>query len=397
MGTKMAPSYANIFMHKLEDKMLSSFPLKPSHYYLYIDDFFFIWTHGRNALELFKDHVNSFHESIKFTFEVSNHQIAFLDVLVKLDAGTISTSLYCKPTDKHLLLHFDSVHPKKLKKSIVYSQCLRTKRICSDPADYDRSVSSLTGYFLTNGYPIHIIKQGILKAASINRQDLLSYKTRTPNTRIPMVLKYHPLISNLASTLKQSFVSLKDDPSLSGIFSEPPLLALRQPPNLRRLLTSSKLLTSDNISKGNTRCNKRRCQICKHITTEERINIPDINFPIIPPNLNCDSCNVVYILLCNLCKDKLYVGETGTSFRLRFNNHKQTIRDNALGFPVAEHFNLPHHSIENLKVILIANNFMCAEQRKRTELVWIMKLKSHMTGLNKDLGILNHYTFQQTI
>ncbi|KAJ8046851.1 hypothetical protein HOLleu_05672 [Holothuria leucospilota] len=154
-------------------------------YNIYIIIFF-----SFGPLEIFKDHVNSFHVSIKFTFEVSNHQVVFLDVLVKLDAGTISTSLYCKPTDKHLLLHFDSVHPQKLKKSLVYSQCLRTKRICSDPADYDRSIPSLTDYFLKNGYPIHIIKQGILKAASVNRQELL--KLKPPIRVYPLCLSTIP-------------------------------------------------------------------------------------------------------------------------------------------------------------------------------------------------------------
>ena len=32
MGTKLAPAYANIFMGKLEESVLSSAPLKPSYY-----------------------------------------------------------------------------------------------------------------------------------------------------------------------------------------------------------------------------------------------------------------------------------------------------------------------------------------------------------------------------
>ena len=313
-----------------------------------------------------------------------------------MKAGAIATSLYCKPTDKHLLLHFDSAHPANLKKSIVYSQCLRTKRICSDPADYDRSISALTGYFLSCGYPIRIIKEGIRKASLINRHDLLTYKTKTANKRIPLVFEFHPLIPSLARTLKQSFASLKDDPTLSDLFTDPPLLALRQPPNLRRLIAPSQLPTSDEATRGNTCCNKQRCQICRHINTGDRVTIPNIKFPLKPPNLNCDSCNVVYLFHCNLCKHGLYVGETGTSFRLRFINHKKSIRDNAIGFPVAEHFNLPGHALDNLKVTLIASDFVCTENRKRTELIWIMRLQSHLTGLNKDLGLLNQYTFYQT-
>lgn len=84
MGTKMAPSYANIFMAYLEKDMLSSFHLKPTHFLRYIDDVFFIWEHGEDSLRDFERHVNNFHHSIKFTTESSYTLISFLDVLVKL-------------------------------------------------------------------------------------------------------------------------------------------------------------------------------------------------------------------------------------------------------------------------------------------------------------------------
>ena len=47
MCTKMAPSYANIFMDKLESDMIDSFNPKPTHYHRYIDDIFF--SYGRMA------------------------------------------------------------------------------------------------------------------------------------------------------------------------------------------------------------------------------------------------------------------------------------------------------------------------------------------------------------
>ena len=46
MGTKMAPAYATVFMESAESSFLSSFPLKPTVYYRYIDDIFMTWSHG---------------------------------------------------------------------------------------------------------------------------------------------------------------------------------------------------------------------------------------------------------------------------------------------------------------------------------------------------------------
>ena len=48
MGTKMAPSYANIFMGRLERRLLQSVILKPFSWLRFIDDIDMKWTHGKN-------------------------------------------------------------------------------------------------------------------------------------------------------------------------------------------------------------------------------------------------------------------------------------------------------------------------------------------------------------
>ena len=50
MGTKMAPSYANIFMGRLERRLLQSVILKPFSWLRFIDDIDMEWTHGRETL-----------------------------------------------------------------------------------------------------------------------------------------------------------------------------------------------------------------------------------------------------------------------------------------------------------------------------------------------------------
>ena len=85
MGTKVAPSYANLFMRKLEEQLLKSFPLKPTVWYRYIDDIFFIWEHGEDNFKNWFKHLNSSETPIKFTEEHSHTEIPFLDTKVKLD------------------------------------------------------------------------------------------------------------------------------------------------------------------------------------------------------------------------------------------------------------------------------------------------------------------------
>ena len=61
----------------------------------YIDDIFMIWIHSRSELDEFISYLNSCHQTIKFTAEISETEIPFLDTLVHLDTdGTIWTDLY---------------------------------------------------------------------------------------------------------------------------------------------------------------------------------------------------------------------------------------------------------------------------------------------------------------
>ena len=55
MGTRMAPQYVNICMDRLEEDVISDFPLKPLLYLQYIDDIFMIWTDGYDNLVQFSE------------------------------------------------------------------------------------------------------------------------------------------------------------------------------------------------------------------------------------------------------------------------------------------------------------------------------------------------------
>ena len=53
IGTKFAPPYACIYMDQVEQKFLAMQINQPLIWLRYIDDLFFIWTHGEKELEKF--------------------------------------------------------------------------------------------------------------------------------------------------------------------------------------------------------------------------------------------------------------------------------------------------------------------------------------------------------
>lgn len=85
MGSKMAPSYANAYMHKFENDYILCHPLFRSYgafYRRYIDDVFLLWTGSVNDLENFVEHLNLLDSPVKFTTKFDLQSIDFLDLNV---------------------------------------------------------------------------------------------------------------------------------------------------------------------------------------------------------------------------------------------------------------------------------------------------------------------------
>ena len=99
MGTKMAPSYANIFMGKLEKLIIQSAPHKSLSWCHFKDDVDMKWTESNR----FFDHANNAHPTIQFTHVTSRNNI-FLDTYTTCENGIMSTDIYKKPPDRHQYL-----------------------------------------------------------------------------------------------------------------------------------------------------------------------------------------------------------------------------------------------------------------------------------------------------
>ena len=125
-------------MDHLETKFLQSQSLQPLVWFRYIDDIFFIWSHGKDKLEKFLDDLNSFDNNIKFTHESRKENVKFLDLIVKLSKVCLTNDVHIKDTDRHQYLHINSSHPDNTKRSITYSQALRLTKICTFENDFLR-------------------------------------------------------------------------------------------------------------------------------------------------------------------------------------------------------------------------------------------------------------------
>ena len=301
------------------------------------------------------------------------------------------TSVYRKPTDSYSYLHPSSAHPPHTKKAIVYSQGLRYNRLCSDSNTLNNQIGELSNAFTNLGYNPKTVQKELDRAKNVPRQDLLTYRERDTNERIPLVLTFNSELSSIKHIAKDLQQILDNDPTLKHIFPKPPMIAYRQTPNLRRILVRSKF--SSNGPTGTFPCNKPRCKLCNLIDDNGNIPIPNSQEIFRPSgHFKCSSSSVVYMIRCDICPDTIYIGETGQSLRNRMNGHKQTIRNKNLFVPVGEHFNKEGHSISDMRITVLQGHLRNTTQRRICEQKLIAKFDCLHNGLNRDMGFLSHYT-----
>ena len=215
------------------------------------------WTHGKEHLQTFLQELNNFNPDLKFTYEPIEKEIPFLDIKVKLNEGKISTDLYIKSTDRHQYLHFTSSHPNHTKRSIVYSQGLRVKRICSENEDFLRHIREMKLWFLKRGYPENIVDQELGKVDFSES----SRRTNKWDKGVCLVATYHPLLQNIGRIFHRHLDLLYTDQEVERVFTPGPMASFRSAKKIRRYLVRAKLYPFER-QVGSFKCGGRCCQVC---------------------------------------------------------------------------------------------------------------------------------------
>ena len=143
--------------------------------------------------------LNQFPPNLKFTYESSQKKVAFLDVNVSLENGSITTDLYTKSTDCHQYLHCSFAHPDDLENSIIQSQALRLSNIFTYERDYQRHALDMKLQFLERGYSMEMIDSQMAKV----RFGQKNSPERKSVTNVPFVITYHPKLRQIASIMKK--------------------------------------------------------------------------------------------------------------------------------------------------------------------------------------------------
>ncbi|PIK35303.1 hypothetical protein BSL78_27872 [Apostichopus japonicus] len=377
MGTMITPLYLNNFRTSLEEKVLNN-----CVHLRYIDDKFMVWVYGLLAYDMLVMKPNNFCPFI-FTFEKSNSMISFFETFASVDWGRTLTSLYDHHTDNHTYLYCKNHHSHHIKESIVCSRCLRHMIICLFAICFLKQSLTLRVHSLNCGYhPNKFIPCKILaNFLKIQRDRNLQYTSKPGSHHIPLALTHIGQMDPSLTSVKEASRLPRLDENVRGVFMHPPVTFRTKPITLRDRLVKRRL-SSHVTTSGNIKCGKTRCKTCKHMVTDQTITLSPSGHCLRPGPYNCDSSHVVYVLMCSLCPNIQYVGQTSKPFRERFNKHKSHIRLNKTGIPVVEHFNLSNHNLDCLRFVIIKGNLHDHYRRVLLETELIVRIRSHVYGLN---------------
>ena len=231
MGSRVAPSYSNIFMHIFETTHLPNAPIKPYLWKRYIDDIFAIFTCTDDELKSFHTWLNSLHSTIQFSCEENSNGIPFLDCFVSIDQNRIKIRPYTKKTDTKQYINPTSCHPYHIIRSLPYSQSLRIIRICSEPEDRERELENLAGFFRNRNYDEEIIQDGINKALKNSKITKKIIKEKISPTTL--IIPFHPTNPQFGKTITRIWEHY--EPHLTDLSK--PIVAFKRPRNLREILT----------------------------------------------------------------------------------------------------------------------------------------------------------------
>ena len=261
MGSKLAPAYANVFMGKLEDSILTDSPLKPIYYRRFIDDIFMIWPHPEKELEEFLTHMNGANDSIKFTHEKSKKEIVFLDTVVykgtnpsEQEHNTLKLEVktHIKPTNKQLYVREDSYHPPGTGKGVMIGEAIRYLRTNSEPEQFHKMLRQHRRNLAKRGYP-RSKTTAQLRNIKFNERTSRALKTNSKTSNKhggqPEELKKPTFVTRYCPNARRAFRIVHKHwstintniPVLRRFIRVAPRLAFRANANLAKRLVRAKL------------------------------------------------------------------------------------------------------------------------------------------------------------
>lgn len=269
MGNKYAPSVANIFLNKWEEKEI--FGKCWPHikvYKRFIDDILIVWEGSWDKLNEFVQHIGVNQYGIKFTVNVHHETINILDLEIFKNRDRLYTRTHFKETNRNGYIPFSNCHHPQWKRAIPKAQFIRIKHNCDLMVDYQEQTGILIERFVDKGYERKELEHIRKQIGCLDRNGLLQGKDRSNTTKdkVPFITVFNSQYRTLERIVKKNWPIICNDPHLNKILPSKPTFIYRRAKRIRDMIVKNvpdpaKRMTTFFNHKGFYRCGK--CKPCR--------------------------------------------------------------------------------------------------------------------------------------
>ena len=204
MGNPLSPTLANLFLAHFE-KDWNNRSDAPSLYVRYIDDIFAVF--NKKTHVSFLNFINNVHTNLKFTSEIANKSISFLDCWIDITDNNVTCSIYRKPTYTNLILSYFASCPFSWKKGLIYCLLHRAYTLSSSWELINTEISNLKNIFSLNGYPLNLFYNCV--NSFLNKRFPDNHSSSSPIIHTPPNIVFSiPFVGKHSVTFKRTILKL---------------------------------------------------------------------------------------------------------------------------------------------------------------------------------------------
>ena len=287
---------------------------------------------------------------------------------------------------------------------------------CSTNTDLGKRIDEYAHYFFTCGWNFDLARHELSKGANFNktdsdeeserkRKDIL-YKPRIAKPKkLAWVSTWDPRAPDKSKIIRQNLHLLYRNQENRKIFPEGLLIAAnRRRQNLgefikptipRRFVDHGPFLEPGSFPCNGANIAPNRtgaCDLCKHVNHTKSFKSPwDGRVWNMRHNVNCESPNIVYLLICNCDNHSEYAWYIGSSVNIktRWRNHKSDFLNKKTSkCRFAQHANEHHPEVERYQPLNFISIIFLESVKNETNLLaretwWQYNVGTQFFGLNK--------------
>ena len=246
IGLRSNPSLCCLVVNELVEK-IKNLDKNVHSFNIFMDDSFLTWTGTMKELENFIERINGLSETIKFTYTASETEVQFLDLVIYKGerfrtSNILDIKCHTKSTETWCYLDRNSCHSPSVFKGFIRGKTVRYARNTSSLAEFEKK-SVFKEKLVARGYSNTEIEKASKEVKFEDRQQYIAEKQS--NDKIPLVFKtnYFPHIDSkhIKNALLKHWEIISDNPELSRIYPDIPIIAYSRTKNLKDDLVRARL------------------------------------------------------------------------------------------------------------------------------------------------------------